>query len=211
MGMPGAGKGTVSSRLVDELGILHVSTGDMLRAEIASGSELGKELKVLLDKGHFASNELMYDLVESFLADKDDYILDGFPRNLKQAEFWYNKGLQINTYSLDLVISLNISDELAVERMLGRRYCCKCNQGYHIKNMPPMVEGICDKCGGTLLQRQDDNLETIEERIQRYHQSTSPLVEFYEKKNLLYQIDASKPFNDFYFKIKSKIELNDKN
>lgn len=184
LGAPGSGKGTISENLVRDFGFYHLSTGELLRAEIAKGTKLGKEIDALLKRGQLFPDEKMIPMVKAELRNKENYILDGFPRTIPQAE-------AIGDLKIDLVIFLELSESQVVERLSGRRTCPKCQAGYHIKYLPPKKVGICDKCGTPLIQRADDNPETIKARFKVYYQNTQPLVEYYRKKGILKTIDAS--------------------
>lgn len=184
LGAPGSGKGSISENLVKEFGYYHLSTGELLRSEIAKGTTLGKEIDALLKKGQLFPDEKMIPMVKAELRNKENYILDGFPRTIPQAE-------AIEDLKIELVISLEVSGSQVVERLSGRRTCPKCNAGYHIKYLPPKKAGICDKCGTALIQRADDNPETIKARFKVYYRNTHPLIEYYRKKGLLKIIDAS--------------------
>lgn len=184
LGAPGSGKGTISENLTKEFGFYHLSTGELLRGEIAKGTKLGKEIDALLKKGQLFPDEKMIPMVKTALRNKENYILDGFPRTIPQAE-------AIEDLKIDLVIFLELSESQVVERLSGRRTCPKCQAGYHIKYLPPKKNGICDKCGTALIQRADDNPETIKARFETYYKSTHPLIEYYRKKGILKTIDAS--------------------
>lgn len=183
LGPPGAGKGTQAEFLSERFGIPQISTGAIIRGVIASGSEEGKELKALIDKGQLISDEKVVSMVKKRLEEKDcknGYILDGFPRTIAQAEAISEMGIEI-----DKVLSIEVSDEEILKRLSGRRECKSCRAIYHIEDKPSKKEGICDKCGGELVCRDDDKPETIKNRLAVYYTSTEPLKSFYEKKGLL--------------------------
>jgi adenylate kinase len=183
MGAPGAGKGTQSEKISEKWGISPVSTGQILRAAIKSGSELGKQAKVLIDAGQFVPDEVVIAIIKETLsteACKNGFILDGFPRSISQAEALEEMGVHI-----DCALSLEVSDEVIIERMAGRRLCSKCGASYHIEHMKPKQENICDKCGAALYIRSDDAAETVKSRLEVFHEQTEPLKAFYEERGLL--------------------------
>ena len=193
-GAPGCGKGTQARLLKEKTGICHLSTGEMLRAEAAKGTPLGLEIKSLLDKGEFATDEMIIDMVSKRI-DEDDckkgFILDGFPRTLKQAEVLEamldKKGIKLNA-----VIEIQVPDEIIMERILGRYACMTCGQGYHDKFLKPKVYGVCDACGGTdFYRRVDDNRATVQNRLVNYRALTYPTIPYFEKKGLLRCVDGT--------------------
>jgi adenylate kinase len=197
LGPPGSGKGTYSKRMSPELGIPHISTGDLCRAEAASGSPLGKQIKAVMDKGGLISDEMMVDMLKKRLAQPDakkGYILDGFPRNIKQAEM-----LEKIT-GVDMVLNINMSDSILIRKIAGRRVCRKCGNIYNIADihegkihMPPLspkVAGVCDKCGGELYQRDDDKEAIVKDRLVVYTKQTQPLIDHYKKKGLVRNLDV---------------------
>ncbi|MBI4981349.1 nucleoside monophosphate kinase [Candidatus Woesearchaeota archaeon] len=186
LGAPGSGKGTVSDFLANKFKLKHISTGEICREEMAKNTAFGTEIKHYMDKGNLVPDELMIKVVNSTITGKDDYILDGFPRTIPQAE-------AIISQKIDAVINLDLPESAVIERLSGRRMCQNCNSGYHIKYIKPKKEGICDKCGSKLIQRPDDTPKVISERFKDYHTKTKPLVEYYQKKKLLHTIDASPP------------------
>ncbi len=199
---PAAGKGTQSSRLED-LGYIHISTGDMLREEISSGSKLGMEIKEIIDKGNLVSDELVYELIKNKLDNiTKPFILDGYPRTLTQAESLDNllQELNLNNYE---VIYLDLPFEEALKRALGR-LTCSCGASYNIyyKNLAPKKEGICDKCGEELTKRCDDNEESFKVRFETFINNTKPIKEYYENKNKLHIIDALASNEEITDKIK---------
>lgn len=183
MGAPGAGKGTQSEKISAKWGIPAVSTGQILRAAIKSGSELGKQAKVLIDAGQFVPDEVVIAIIKETLsteACKNGFILDGFPRSISQAEALEAMGVRI-----DCALSLEIADDVIIERMAGRRLCSKCGASYHIEHMKPKQENICDKCGAPLYIRSDDAAEIVKSRLEVFHEQTEPLKAFYEERGLL--------------------------
>ena len=184
---PAAGKGTQSKLVSEEYNIPHISTGDLLREEIAKETELGKSIKEDMEKGNLVSDEVITTLLKNRITSpdcKNGYILDGFPRTIPQAE-------ALEKFAkIDAAVNFDIEDAAVVDR-LGGRVCCKdCGQMYHVKTMPPKVAGKCDKCGGELYTRDDDKPESIQNRLVVYRNSTAPLIDFYRNKNLLVDIDA---------------------
>ena len=183
LGAPGAGKGTQAEILCRRLGIPTISTGNILRAAIKDGTPTGLKAKSFIDAGALVPDEVIIGIVDERLAKadcKDGYILDGVPRTIAQAEALEKAGI-----AFDAVVSLEISEEEILSRMSGRRVCGACGSSYHVANLPPRVEGICDNCGGQLVQRKDDAPETVRERLKVYHTETEPLVEFYRQRGLL--------------------------
>lgn len=197
LGAPGTGKGTVASLLAKELGIPQVSTGDIFRKNIKEKTELGKLAESYISKGNLVPDDVTIDLVKSRLKEsdaKEGVILDGFPRTVRQAEE-LDKILQNNQSEVDIVINLVTPEEEIVERIENRRVCPECKEVYNLKLNPPSQEGICDKCGHELVQRKDDNVDTIKSRIKTYIDVTSPLIEYYEKKEKLYTAEVSERIN----------------
>ena len=189
LGAPGAGKGTQAELISEKFGIPAISTGQMIREEIASGSELGEKVKSYTSKGELVPDEVVINIIKGRLA-KDDckngFILDGFPRTVPQAEALDSMGVEITD-----VISIEVPDEKIMDRMSGRRVCKKCGASYHVVNIPPKKEGICDVCGGELEQRKDDNEETAANRIEVYNKETKPLIDYYEKAGNIAHIDGT--------------------
>ena len=187
LGAPGAGKGTQAAILAKELSIPTISTGNILRAAVASGSELGKQAKACMESGALVSDEIIIGIIRDRLAEPDcanGYILDGVPRTLGQAE-----ALEENGIKIDHVISMEIADETIMERMSGRRVCPKCGASYHVVAVPPKQEGICDVCGAALITRKDDAPETVQSRLAVYHKETEPLKDFYKSRGVLVQVE----------------------
>ena len=187
MGPPGAGKGTAAKQLQSALGLVHISTGDMFREAIKEGTELGKLAKSFIDQGNLVPDDVTIGIVKERLS-KDDcangFLLDGFPRTLVQAEALEKISKEINR-PIDVVVNLDCDQAELVRRISGRRVCKNCGAPYHVTSMKPKVEGVCDKCGGTLIQRPDDNEEALKVRLHHYVESTKPLLEFYSKLGLL--------------------------
>lgn len=183
VGPPGAGKGTQGEILAKKLNIDTISTGAMLRAAIKNGTEVGKLAKSYIDEGKLVPDDVIIKVVKERLSEPDcqnGFILDGFPRTTAQAQALTESGVKI-----DKVLSIEVDDEVIVDRLSARRECSKCAAPYHIVFNKPAVDGVCDKCGGELIQRADDNPETIKNRLQVYHDQTEPIKEYYEKQGLL--------------------------
>ncbi len=194
LGPPGAGKGTQAVKLVDKYGVPQISTGDIFRKNIKEGTALGKKAQEYMNSGQLVPDELVVDLVKDRLMQDDcqnGYLLDGFPRTIFQAE-QLDKFLAENGQKLDAVINFEVGHDTLMERLTGRRVCKKCGASFHIKNIPPKVDGICDNCGGELEQRKDDTVETAEKRISVYNESTAPLIGYYTKTGALKNFNAEK-------------------
>jgi len=188
LGPPGAGKGTLATLAKDALGIVHISTGDIFRANIKNGTPLGLKVKAILDSGGLVPDETTIEIVKDRLAQPDckaGYLLDGFPRTVVQAEAL--AGFE----KLDAVVNFVLEDREIVARLSGRRVCKNCGTGFHLTALPPKKAGTCDQCGGELIQRKDDEAASIQERLKVYAASTQPLIDWYQKKGLLKNIDAS--------------------
>lgn len=188
IGSPGAGKGTQAKVLSKHFGIAHISTGDLLREETSLKTEIGLKIIDIMNAGKLVSDEIVEALLSNRIK-KDDckngFILDGYPRNVEQA-----KGLSAVVGNIDKVVLISVDDNLIIERMVGRRGCPKCGQMYHIKYNPPKEDGVCSECGSELVQRKDDNEETVKNRLSVYHTSTSPIIDYYKNKGLLLEISG---------------------
>lgn len=192
MGPPGAGKGTIAKRLVEKYGFTHISTGDMFRENISKGTELGKLAKSIIDAGNLVSDDVTNAMVKERLSRGDlenGFLLDGYPRTLAQAEALEEIGREINV-PIEAVVNFDCEEKELIRRISGRRVCKKCGASYHIDSMKPKVEGICDICGSPLVQRADDNEESLKVRLTHYVSSTKPLLEFYEGRNLLHSYNS---------------------
>ena len=199
-GAPGSGKGTQSERIVEKYGINHISTGDVLRAEIKNGTELGKTAKGYIDQGQLIPDELMVDILASVFdsfKDSKGVIFDGFPRTIPQADVLDKAVSELND-KIDYAINVDVKDDNIIRRMSGRRACLNCGATYHIVNVPPKKEGICDTCGSELVIRDDDKEETVKARLLAYHEQTQPLIDYYNNKGILKEVDGTKDMNDVF-------------
>ncbi|RKM60631.1 adenylate kinase [Butyrivibrio sp. CB08] len=205
LGAPGAGKGTQAKMIADKFGIPHISTGDIFRANIKNGTDLGKKAKEYMDKGQLVPDELTVEILLDRVANddcKNGYVLDGFPRTIPQADV-LDKELTKLGDKVDFAINVDVPDENIVRRMSGRRACLKCGATYHIEHIPPKTEGICDTCGSELVQRDDDKPETVQNRLKVYHEQTQPLIEYYDAKNILKTVDGTKDMQEVFNNIVS--------
>ncbi len=203
LGAPGAGKGTQAKMIADKYQIPHISTGDIFRANIKNGTELGKEAKKYMDQGLLVPDELTVKILLDRVAQPDcanGYVLDGFPRTIPQAEV-LDKALTELNDKIDYAINVDVPDENIVKRMSGRRACVACGATYHIEHIPPRKEGVCDKCGETLILRDDDKPETVLNRLKVYHDQTQPLIDFYTKKGVLKSVDGTVDMQDVFASI----------
>ena len=189
LGAPGSGKGTIAGKLAGEnANLKHVSSGDLLRGAVAKGTPAGVEAKGYMEKGSLVPDALIAQMIKDVIAETTGdvtMLLDGFPRNVAQAEILEKTGAPIRS-----AVLVDVPDEIIADRIAGRRTCPKCKTGYHVRNLPPKVEGVCDKCGEKLVIRKDDNPDTVKDRLVVYHRETEPLIAFYEKKGLLRKIDG---------------------
>lgn len=200
LGAPGAGKGTQAIKIAEKYGIPHISTGDIFRANIKNGTELGKKAKEYMDKGSLVPDELTCDLVVDRIHQDDcanGFVLDGFPRTIPQAEA-LDKALTKDNEKMDFAIDIEVPDESIVKRMGGRRACVNCGATYHVVSAPPKVEGVCDHCGGKLTIRDDDKPETVQHRLSVYHEQTQPLIDFYKKAGILHSLDGTKQLDEVF-------------
>lgn len=210
LGAPGAGKGTAATAICQQLGIPHISTGDILRSAIKNQTELGRQAKALIDDGNFVPDELIIGVVRARLKEPDaqhGFMLDGFPRTLFQAQ-QFTQDLKQEGTSIDHALMLEMTDAAIVERLAGRRVNATTGKVYHLQNNPPKVDGICDDDGSSLIQRSDDEPKTILHRLSVYHQETEPVVEFYEKLGLLARFDGSSKPEIVVTKILALIEAS---
>lgn len=200
LGPPGAGKGTQAVRLVEKYEIPHISTGDIFRKNIKEGTELGKKAQEYMDAGALVPDELVVDLVKDRLQQddcKNGFLLDGFPRTIFQAEK-LDEFLSESNLKMDIVINLKVEKEALIKRLTGRRVCKDCGASYHIVNIPPKKEGVCDICGGELIQRKDDNIETVENRINVYEEQTAPLIGYYKEAGSLVDFDGEASLDEVF-------------
>ena len=205
LGAPGAGKGTQAKMIAEKYALPHISTGDIFRANIKNGTQLGMEAKKYMDQGQLVPDELTVKILLDRVAQKDcenGYVLDGFPRTIPQAEV-LDEALTKLGESIDYAIDVDVPDENIVKRMGGRRACVMCGATYHIEHVPPKAEGICDKCGEKLILRDDDKPETVKNRLKVYHDQTQPLIDFYTAKGVLRTVDGTVDMNDVFAAIVS--------
>lgn len=208
LGAPGAGKGTQAKMLADKYDIPHISTGDIFRANIKNGTELGTKAKEYMDKGLLVPDELTCDLVVDRIKQDDcakGYILDGFPRTIPQAECLDN-ALNVMNDKIDYAVNVDVPDENIIKRMSGRRACVGCGATYHIVYNPTKEEGICDRCGKELILRDDDKPETVENRLNVYHEQTQPLIDYYNNKGVLQEVDGTKDMQEVFDAIVAVLE-----
>lgn len=200
LGAPGAGKGTQAEMICAKYDLPHVSTGDIFRANIKNGTELGKEAKKYMDQGLLVPDELTVKILLDRVSKEDcknGYVLDGFPRTIPQAEV-LEKALNELGDKVDYAINVDVPDENIINRMSGRRACVNCGATYHIVYAPTAKEGICDKCGNELILRDDDKPETVKNRLDVYHKQTQPLIDFYKGKGVLREVDGTVAMNDVF-------------
>ena len=220
LGPPGVGKGTIASMFRKKYGIETISSGDLLRENIKDGSELGREAKTYMDKGLLVPDELVIAMMKAKLGNMDNYILDGFPRTIAQAEELDKienqeklrfSGTQKSDdfHVVDKVVNFIADDKTIIKRLSGRRICPKCNTIYHITNIPTKVEGICDKDGTKLIQRDDDKPEAIKKRLVVYDKQTKPLIEYYNKKGILVDVDTEKDLDKIFEDTKEAVGIEE--
>ena len=200
LGAPGAGKGTQAKMIAEKYSVPHISTGDIFRANIKNGTQLGIETKKYMDQGLLVPDELTVKILLDRVAKEDcagGYVLDGFPRTIPQAQVLDNALKELDD-QIDFAINVDVPDENIVRRMGGRRACLSCGATYHIEHIPPKKEGVCDACGKELVLRDDDKPETVKNRLDVYHQQTQPLIDFYEKKGILRTVDGTVDMKDVF-------------
>ena len=200
LGAPGAGKGTQAKRIAQRYGIPHVSTGDIFRANIKNGTELGMKAKAYMDAGNLVPDEITIGMLLDRIHEADcekGYVLDGFPRTIPQAES-LTAALKERGEKMDYAIDVDVPDENIVSRMSGRRACLACGATYHIAYNPPKKEGVCDQCGEPLVLRKDDKPETVKNRLEVYHQQTQPLIDYYKKEGILAQVDGTQNMDQVF-------------
>ena len=209
MGGPGAGKGTMSAKIVEKFNVNHISTGDIFRSEIGNGTELGLEAKSYLDKGLLVPDELVNNMVKSYLDKLEDkkngFLLDGYPRTLEQAKA-FDALAGDGALSIDKVIAMDIPFDVLAGRITGRRLCKECGEIYHLQSKPPMVEGKCDVCGGDLYQRKDDTVESLTVRLDEYSKQTAPVLDYYEQKGIVARINADQPIENVWSDVLKALE-----
>ena len=197
LGPPGAGKGTQAKRLAQEKGLVHISTGDILRDAVKRGTSLGLKAKEFMEKGQLVPDDLIIALIEEVMPPQGGVIFDGFPRTVPQAQA-LDDMLERKSLKLSKVILFEVDEETVVERLSGRRTCPSCGAVYHIKFNPPKRDEVCDRCGTSLIQREDDREEVVRNRLRVYREQTSPLIDYYRRKDILVSLDASKDIEQVY-------------
>jgi adenylate kinase len=210
LGAPGAGKGTQAKKLIEKYGMPQISTGDLLRAAVGAGTDLGKEAKSYMDKGELVPDSVVLGMVEERLQEddcKNGYILDGFPRNTAQAEA-LDEMLDKLGMSLDAALSVDVPLEDLMKRLTGRRTCKDCGQMYNLYFSPPATEGKCDKCGGELYQRDDDKEETIQKRLEVYTAQTAPLIDYYDKKGIVKSVTGTGNIDEIFANVVTTLGLS---
>ncbi|MCI6001123.1 MAG: adenylate kinase [Finegoldia magna] len=208
LGPPGAGKGTQAKRVIEEFDIPHISTGDIFRKNIKEKTELGQKVEGLLAEGKLVPDELTIEIVWDRLDQEDcknGFLLDGFPRTIPQAEA-LDEGLAKRGLKLDRVLNIDVDKDSLVKRLSGRRVCPNCGASYHIDNNPPKVEGICDVCQTPVIQREDDKEQTVLDRIKVYNSQTKPLVDFYNKQDLVFTVDGTLPIDEITNKLVTELK-----
>jgi len=204
LGPPGAGKGTQAKLLSQRMGFLHLSTGDLLREAVKNQTPLGKKAKEYMDRGELVPDELIVQLIEETMPKDGNVILDGFPRTVNQA-LALEEMLRVKGKKISKVLFFDVPDEVIIDRLSGRRVCSKCGAVYHVKYNPPKVEGVCDLCGGTLVQRDDDKEEVVRKRLEVYRKQTQPLIEFYQERGIIYKLDAGKGVEELFEEVKGLV------
>ena len=192
MGPPGAGKGTHAKILSERFKLAHIATGDLLRARVQDGSELGRRAKTIMEQGQLVPDDIVIQMIEERLREPDakkGFILDGFPRTVGQARA-LDEMLKKAGFKLDAALDFEVSERVVLDRLSGRRICPKCNANYHVRNIPPKKQGICDHCGTVLVQRKDDESATVLERLKVYQERTAPLIDYYEQRGLRKAVDG---------------------
>lgn len=207
LGAPGAGKGTQCKNIVSQYGLLHLSSGDILRRERAAGTELGRKAQGYMDSGALVPDEIIIEMMAHAIeeAPSAGFVLDGFPRTVNQAVA-LDKALDERAQKIDAVLNLEVDDKIIEARMTGRRSCPKCGAVYHIKNLKPKTEGICDNDGTELVQRPDDNPEVVANRLETYHRQTEPLVDYYRDNATVYDFDANNDADEVKASVFEKLD-----
>jgi len=208
LGPPGGGKGTQAKRLQESLGLIQLSTGDMLRAAVVSGSPIGQQAKAVMEAGKLVSDEIVIGIIAERIGAPDarnGFVLDGFPRTVAQAEA-LDRMLADKATAIDAAIEIQVPDSLLIDRVAGRYTCAKCGAGYHDTFLKPKKEGVCDTCGGTqFIRRADDNAETVRSRLVAYHAQTAPILPYYEAKGLLKVVDGTLPIDEVTARLKAVV------
>lgn len=205
LGPPGSGKGTQAEKITSEFDLAYISTGDILRSAVKDNNELGRKARQYMDQGQLVPDDLVVDIVKVRLMDaegKKGALFDGFPRTVEQAVF-LEKALPELKVTLNMVFSIEVDESELIKRLTGRRVCSVCGASYHLKYKPPKVRNVCDQCGGDLYQRDDDSLETVQERLEVYKKQTEPLIDFYQERGLLSPIDGNQDIDGVYKQISS--------
>lgn len=200
LGAPGAGKGTQAKKIAEKYAIPHISTGDIFRANIKGGTELGLKARTFMDQGKLVPDEITIGMLMDRIKEADcqnGYVLDGFPRTIPQAES-LTSALAAQGESIDYAVNVDVPDENIITRMSGRRACLSCGATYHIQFNPPKTEGVCDVCGSALVLRDDDKPETVKNRLAVYHEQTQPLIDYYQKAGVLEQVDGTQDLNKVF-------------
>ncbi len=209
LGAPGAGKGTQAEGIVKKFGLVHISTGDMLRAAVKAGTEMGLKAQEYMTAGALVPDEVVIGIVRDRIAEPDvtekGFLLDGFPRTVVQAEE-LDKVLSSLSRGIDAVINIVVPDEELLNRLTGRRICKSCQKPYHVMFKPPKTEGVCDDCGGELYQRADDTVETVKNRLDVYHNQTAPLIDYYKNQSILVDIEGTKTVDEVFADIENALK-----
>ena len=209
MGAPGSGKGTFSSKIKEEYNLNHISTGDIFRANISQGTELGLQAKAYAEQGKLVPDEITNKMVKDYLATlsdkKNGYLLDGYPRTLDQAKA-FEEMTDGTDLAVDVILAMDVPTDVLTRRITGRRTCKDCGEIYNIYSKPTKVEGVCDRCGGELTQRKDDNEESLKVRLDEYSNNTEPVIDYYEKKNMVSHINADASMDEIWTSVKEALK-----
>lgn len=209
MGAPGSGKGTFSSKIKEEYNLNHISTGDIFRANISQGTELGLQAKAYAEQGKLVPDEITNKMVKDYLATlsdkKNGYLLDGYPRTLDQAKA-FEEMTDGTDLAVDVILAMDVPTDVLTRRITGRRTCKDCGEIYNIYSKPTKVEGVCDRCGGELTQRKDDNEESLKVRLDEYSNNTEPVIDYYEKKNMVSHINADASMDEIWLSVKEALK-----
>lgn len=209
MGAPGSGKGTFSSKIKEEYNLNHISTGDIFRANISQGTELGLQAKAYAEQGKLVPDEITNKMVKDYLATlsdkKNGYLLDGYPRTLDQAKA-FEEMTDGTDLAVDVILAMDVPTDVLTRRITGRRTCKECGEIYNIYSKPTKVEGVCDRCGGELTQRKDDNEESLKVRLDEYSNNTEPVIDYYEKKNMVSHINADASMDEIWSSVKEALK-----